>query len=184
MVVESWLQRLLLAPVARMVEIANRIGQLETMIFSERTAGMDAERPVQSSAVQWQRLTRNPTTQAHAQLAGLIDTKVWRKLVKLDAFAKSAWDDSKLVVLSCIGQLDRKLMNAMTNSAASATPVMNVSLRVGPEQASSPTLHFLLIMTTTGKALDIVGNSGEGEALKAWRWLVLEFDQRAKEQLV
>ena len=114
-----------------MVKIANRVGQLETKIFSEPTAGMDAERPVQNSAVQWQMLTRNPTIQAHAQLTGLIDTKVWRKLGELDAPSKSAWDDWELVVLTYIGQLDRKLMNAMTNSAASATPVMNVSLRVG-----------------------------------------------------
>ena len=42
----------------------------------------------------------------------------------------------------------------------------------------------IALPAATGKALDIVGNSGEGEALKAWRWLVLEFDQRAKEQLV
>ena len=126
-----------------MVEIANRIGQLETMIFSERTAGMDAERPVNNSVVQWQTLTRNPTTQAHSQLTGLIDTKVWRKLGKLDASAKSAWDDWELVVLTYIGQLDRNLMNAMKNSAASETPVRSVSLRVGLEQASSSTLHFL-----------------------------------------
>ena len=39
---------------------------------------------------------RDPTTQAHAQLTGLIDTKVWRKIGKLDAPAKSAWDDWEL----------------------------------------------------------------------------------------
>ena len=42
------------------------------------------------------------------------------------------------------------LMNAMKNSLASETPVMNVGLNIGREQDSS-TLHFLLVMTTTGK---------------------------------
>ena len=37
----------------------------------------------------------------------------------------------------------------------------------------SSTLHFLLMMTSTGKALDIVGNVGEDD--QAWRPLVLEF---------
>ena len=40
-------------------------------------------------------------------------------------------------------------MNAMKNSAASETIVMNVGLCVGPEQDSSSTLHFLLVTTTT-----------------------------------
>ena len=82
--------------------------------------------------------------------------------------------------MSCIGQLDRNLVNAMKNSAASETPVMNVIMVVGPQQDSSSVLHFLLMMTTTGKALDIVGNDGEGESLEVWRRFVLEFDKRAK----
>ena len=57
-----------------MVEIENRISQLETNIVTERTARMDAQQHVQTLATQLQTLTRNPTTQAQA---GLIDTKVW-----------------------------------------------------------------------------------------------------------
>ena len=136
----------------KVVEIANRIGQLETMIFLRAHCrnGCRAAREQLGGPVADVDL-RDPTIQAHAQLTGLIGTKVWRKLGELDASTKSAWDDWELVVLTYIGQLDRKLMNAMTNSAASATPVMNVSLRVGPEQASSSTLHFLLTMTTHHK---------------------------------
>ena len=77
---------------------------------------------------------------------------------------------------SYIGQSDRNLMNAVKKSVASETPVMNVSLRVGQELDSSSTLHFLLMLTTIGKALEIVGNAREGEGLEAWRGLILKFD--------
>ena len=70
------------------------------------------------------------------------------------------------VMLSYIGQPDRNLTNAMKNSAASETSVMNVGLTVGPQQDSSWTWHFLLMMTTKGKALDTVGHAGEGEGLE------------------
>ena len=48
---------------------------------------------VQTLTAQLQTLTRNPTTQALAQLTGLIDTKFWRKLGKLDPSAKGGWND-------------------------------------------------------------------------------------------
>ena len=57
-------------------------------------------------------------------------------------------------------------MIAIKNSAASETPVMNTDLNVGLEQDSSATLHSLLMMTTTGKSLDIGGNAGESEGLE------------------
>ena len=41
---------------------------------------------------------------------------------------------------------------------------MNMGLNVGPEQFSSWTLHFLLVMTTTGKALGVGNGEGEGPA--------------------
>ena len=40
-----------------------------------------------------QTLTRNPGTQESDQLTGLIDSEVWRKLGRLDAFAKVGWND-------------------------------------------------------------------------------------------
>ena len=43
---------------------------------------------------------------------------------------------------------------------------MNMGLKVGWEQDSSSTLHHLLMMATTGKASDIVGNAGEGGGLE------------------
>ena len=88
-------------------------------------------------------LTRNPTTQAHAQLTGLIDTKVWRKIGKLDAPAKSAWDDWELGRVDLHRTVGQESDERHENSAASETPVINVSLRVGPEQASCSALHIL-----------------------------------------
>ena len=84
----------------------------------ERTARMDAEPQVQTLTVQLLTLTRNPTTQAQAQLTGLIDTKAWRKPGKLDASVKDAWNDWELVMLSYMGQLESNLMNAMKNSSS------------------------------------------------------------------
>ena len=52
---------------------------------------------------------------------------------------------------------------------ASETPVMDVSLNDGREQESSSALHFPIMMTTTGRVLDIVGIAREGEGLKAPR---------------
>ena len=62
---------------SRMVEIANGIGQLETNIVTERTAGMHAEQHVQTltaPVVDFDKQPDNPT-----QLTVLVDTKVWEK---------------------------------------------------------------------------------------------------------
>ena len=56
-----------------MVEMANRIGQLETNIVTERTERTDAEHRVPNFTEQLQTVIRNPTTQALAQLTWLID---------------------------------------------------------------------------------------------------------------
>ena len=63
-----------------MVEIANRMGQLETNIVTELTARMDAEQHVQTLTAQLQAMTRKTTTQVQAQMTGLIDTMVGRTL--------------------------------------------------------------------------------------------------------
>ena len=52
-------------------------------------------------------------------------------------------------------------MNAMKNLAASETPVMNGGLRVGPEQDSSSTLHFPLVMTADRRS-ERQGLEGQG----------------------
>ena len=68
-----------------MVEIANRIGFLETNIVTERTARSDAE-AVRANF-------DSPTTQTQAVSTGLIDTKVWGKPDSVDACAKGAWNE-------------------------------------------------------------------------------------------
>ena len=68
----------------------------------------------------------------------------------------------RCVELSYSGQLDKHLMHGMKNSAASDTPVMNVGLSYGQVKDSNyaaPPAHD----HKHGKALDIVGNAGEGE---------------------
>ena len=103
----------------RMVEIANRIVQLEVHFVTERTARMDSEQHVQTLTTQLQTLSSNPNTQKHAQSKGWTDTNVWRKPCKLEASAKGAWSDWEPLMLPYIGQQDRNLMNAMKHSAAS-----------------------------------------------------------------
>ena len=63
----------------RMVEIANRVGQLETNIVTERAARMDAEQHVLTLTAHVQTLTSS-NTQTQAESTGLVD-------------AKGAWND-------------------------------------------------------------------------------------------
>ena len=44
---------------------------------------------------------------------------------------------------------------------------MNASSNDGTEQDSKSTLYILPMMTATGKALDTVGNAGDGEGVEA-----------------
>ena len=50
---------------------------------------------MQTLSTHLQTLTSNPTSQTHAQLAGLFDTKVWGKLGKLDASTRVACNDQE-----------------------------------------------------------------------------------------
>ena len=132
------------------MEIANRIGQLETNIVTERTARMDADYPG----------------------ASLVDKADRHEDVK------KAWQAGRI----CEGWVERlgaghvvqhrNLMNAMKDSAARETHVMNVGLTVSPQHDCSSTLRFLHMMTTTGKALD--GKAGEGEGISRAAGLMQE----------
>ena len=151
----------------RMVEIANRICLLETIIVTERTARIGAKQHVQTLTAQVQTLTRNPTTGACS-----VDRADGHEGVEKAWQGRTGerWVERLgASLLSYSGRLDR---NAMKNSAASETLVINMGLNVGMEQDSSSTLQFLLMMATTGTALDTVGNAGEAEGFEAWRRLV------------
>ena len=130
----------------RIVEIANRIFQLEMNIIVERIARMDAEQHVQTLTVQLQTLVRNPTTQALAQLTGLIGEGLasWTHRRRVGGTTVS-WS-------CCLHRtVELEPDEDTMNSAASESLVMNVGFTGGPEQDSSLALHFLLMMTTTGK---------------------------------
>ena len=140
---------------------------LATTVLTERACSVDAVQHVQTLTSQLQTLTSNASSQPKAQTpASLIDdAKVLGKRSNLDPSKKSAWND---------------LMIATQHSVAADVPDLKVSLNNDQEQDRTSTLHFLPMMTTAGKALDIVGNVGEGEGLEGWRRLVLQFDQRVR----
>ena len=66
-------------------------------------------------------------------------------------------------MMSYSGQLDKHLMHGMKNSASSDTPVMNVALSLGQVKDSNYAARPAHDHKHR-KALDIVGNAGEGEA--------------------
>ena len=155
----------------RTVEIANRVGQQETNIVPSRA---NPDGPVAN--------IDRKTDHHDASPVDRVDRRegVEGSLAGATQLPRGAPNEREPVTLSYIGQLAWNLMNATKNSRASDTHIMNPGWSVGAEQDSSSTLHFLLLMTTTGQPLDIVGIAGEGEGLETSRLLVLEFDPRAK----
>ena len=130
---------------------------LETNLVTERTARMVAEQRVQSLTAQLQTLAN---VYQKPDNPGAISVDRDDRHEGVD----KGWQAGH-VCERCVTS-DTNLMDAMTNSGASETRVMNVGMRVGPEQDCCATLHFLHKMSNTGKALDVAGNAGEGEGLE------------------
>ena len=82
-------------------------------------------------------------------------------------------------MLPHVDQLDKKLTNAMNNSEKSETLVTNEIWNGNPEKDSNSTIHFLLMPSHTGRTLGIVGNSGDGGGLEAWRRSACKLDPQA-----
>lgn len=106
--------------------------------------------------------------------SSLVDSRAFNKLSKFGS-AREDWKDWSPVFLSFVASSVASL-KAELDSAAEAE-LFNVGLDPVIAESSSQ-LHYMLLQLTSGTALDVMLNSGQGEGVEAWRRLVSEYDLR------
>ena len=76
-----------------------------------------------------------------------------------------------------LGAVDQRYQLEPTTTEASSTPRLNATLS---SEASCLTtqMYYILVMTTTGSALNKCPNAGENEGFEAWRQFVMEWEPK------
>ena len=149
-----------------MAEIGTRAAQPDTTVVSEHVARLDAEQEAQT-------LTTQPATVARS--VGGLDRregvgKVWRAGCIHEGRVERLGASHDVAHWLAGQECDKR------HKELGGGIFCRERGHERPQQDSSSTLPFLLVMTTTSFALDIVLDAAEGEGLEARRREVLEFD--------
>ena len=113
---------------------------------------------------------------------GLVDTRI---LGKPDQFAGDGmkYPDWSFKLKSYMGAVDVRYQALMLSCENSTVPVLN-AIMSGEEAQLSTQLFYVLVMLTSGSALDKCHNCGVNEGFEAWRSFAMEYEPKLKTRTV
>ena len=85
--------------------------------------------------------------------------------------------------ISYLGAVNQRYQEELMKTESSSTPRLNANLG-GEESALSTQMHYILVMTTAGAALDKCHNAGVNEGFEAWRQFVMEWEPKLRTRYV
>ena len=85
---------------------------------------------------------------------------------------------------SYLGAVDQRYQEELTKTEASSTPRLNATLSSEASCALSTQMYYILVMTTTGSALDKCHNASVNEGFEAWRQSVMEWEPKLRTRYV
>ena len=91
---------------------------------------------------------------------------------------RAEWKEWAPVFMIYISSISMALKEAMPDCHTCPDPQFNEMMDSQPEPLIV-NLHFMFVQLTSGTALDIIPNAGDGEGLESWRRLLAEFDPTA-----
>ena len=159
---------------AAIQQLNARLQQQETVVTSLQSDRESLARQVQSlSAPQGPRTGVQP---------GVVDTRVIGKPDQFDGDPLK-YADWSFKLRSYLGAVDQRYQQALTTTEATTTPRLNATLG-SDGSALSTQLYYILVMTTSGSALDKCHNAGVNEGFEAWRQFVKEWEPKLRTRFV
>ena len=151
--------------------MAAAIQQLNARLQQESVVMMlQSER--ESLAQQVQNLTATSSSSTQGQRlvmqAGVVDTRVIGKSDQFDGDPMKHTDVS-FKMRAYLGAMDQRYQQELTTTEASSAPRVNATLD-SDGSALSTQPYYLLVMTTSGPALDKCHNAGVNEGLEVTEW--------------
>ena len=102
-----------------------------------------------------------------------------RMIGKPDQFDGTKWRDWSTVFKAYTGATSQVLATQMAEAARAPTAMLNAVLPDDETVQLSAKLHYWLIQTCRGQAMDVVVNAGAQEGLEAWRQLHARYEPLA-----
>ena len=111
-----------------------------------------------------------------------MDTRV---IGKPDAFNGEGhkFPDWAFKLKAYMGAVDPRYQQSMAAAEASGTALLNDTME-SHDAALSTQLYYVLVMLTSGPALDKCHNVGVNEGFEAWRQFAMEYDPKLKSRSV
>ena len=123
-----------------------------------------------------------PPTTTSTVTAGLVDTRI---LGRPESFSgeTTKYPDWSFKLKSYMGAVDQRYQILMNQAESSSVAVLNVAMNPDEAQLSTQ-LYYVLVMLTSGPALDKCHNAGVNEGFEAWRSFAQEYEPKLKSRTV
>ena len=178
-------------------QMVARMQTLEGELLQQRAGGQQAQANTEAALTTrlqamegelLQQRAQNATLQAQVSATAARTTTTTRAVVdtrglgKPDSFdgTASKWRDWKVVLTAYTAAVNTDLAALMVAAETTEDPIQNAVLGTLGEREASEQLAFMLVMLSTGAALDQVVNAGPSEGATAWRSLCRRFEPRIK----
>ena len=119
---------------------------------------------------------QNATSTTTPRQPGVVDTRVIGRPDKFDGdpMKYAGW---LFKLRSYLGAVDQRYQLEPTTTEAPSTPRLNATLSSEASCLGTQT-YYILVMTTTGSALDKCHSAGVNERFEAWRQFVMEWEPK------
>ena len=114
--------------------------------------------------------------------SGVVDTRV---IGKPGEFAGDVtkFADWSFKMKSYLGAVDHRYQGKLMEAEQSQVTIRNATMEPDVARLSTQ-LYYILVMTTSGSALDKCHNAGVNEGFEAWRQFVLEWEPKLRSRFV
>ncbi len=151
-----------------------RMGQQESRIQTLTTENQSLTTRLASST------STNPPRQAAAP--SLVDTRLLGKPENFTGDPQK-YPDWSFKLKAYLGAIDVRYQVLMANVEQSNGPLLNIGLSDEEAQLSTQ-LYYVLVMLSSGAALDKCHNAGVNEGFETWRNFVSEYEPRLRTRTV
>ena len=159
--------------------MAAAIQQLNARLQQQETAMTILAQERERLAQQVQSTASTPRQRVQA---GVVYT---REIGKPDQFDGDPmkYADWSFKLRSYFGAVDQRYQEELMETESSSTPRLNANLG-SEESALSTQMYYILVMTTSGAALDKCHNACVNEGFEAWRQFVMEWEPKLRTRYV
>jgi hypothetical protein len=157
-------------------EIAQAMQQMNARLQQQETLVAQLQADRQQLMIQLQGMSQLQGATPPPTRHGVVDTRVIGKPEQYSGDPMK-FADWSFKMRAYLGAVDQRYQTELQTTESSSVAMLNATMT--QEQVGLSTqLYYILVMTTSGPALDKCHNAGVNEGFEAWRQFVLEWEPK------